>query len=432
MLQALFSLNGDGHLAPPFFGCVVIERVRREVPLAQVLEHDPQLPQFDTTQFTGQGFVLHALEAFSVGHALPPFLTCVVIVRLRFCVPEPQALVQPPHDCHEETAQSMGQAFVLHAAVVLVFSHFLPPFAAFCAIVRVLDLVPLPHVLEHFPHADHAECLQLTGQAFVLHTAFIERLGHLRPPSFGWVLTVRVRGWMPPPQSLLHLPYAAHALTTQWTGQPRVLHFCVFFRGCGHALPPYAFATSTLRVVVCVPPPQVLEHDGQPAHDATTQSTGQCFELQTLVPESDGHVSPPFFAAWLTDLFRVALPPAHVLLHDDHAPQLFTLQSTGHGDLLQLPVSASFGQTSMLVALGVIVRLRVRLPPPHVLLHALHFDQDVTGQMDSVPLILAALFMLAATLAPPAGSHCAHCCATTPECRTHIGAHVYTHVCTHG
>ena len=63
---------------------------------------------------------------------------------------------------------------------------------AFCVIVRVFDFVPPPHFLEHFPHADHLECLQLTGHALLLHTAFCEVAPHLRPPNLSFWVTLRV------------------------------------------------------------------------------------------------------------------------------------------------------------------------------------------------------------------------------------------------
>ena len=60
-----------------------------------------------------------------------------------------------------------------------------------CVIVRVFDFVPPPQDLEHLPHDPHFECLQLTGQGFVLHTAFILSAPHLSPPNCGCLVTLR-------------------------------------------------------------------------------------------------------------------------------------------------------------------------------------------------------------------------------------------------
>ena len=60
-----------------------------------------------------------------------------------------------------------------------------------CVIVRVFNFVPPPQDLEHLPHDPHFECLQLTGQGFVLHTAFILSAPHLSPPNCGCLVTLR-------------------------------------------------------------------------------------------------------------------------------------------------------------------------------------------------------------------------------------------------
>ena len=89
-------------------------------------------------------------------------------------------------------------------------------------------------------------------------------------------------------------------------------------------LPPYLASVITLRVVVCAPPPQVFEHDGQPAHGETTQLTGQCFVLHAFDCESAGQRLPPFLALVTTFRLRLALPPPHFLQQDVHLPQLLT------------------------------------------------------------------------------------------------------------
>ena len=89
-------------------------------------------------------------------------------------------------------------------------------------------------------------------------------------------------------------------------------------------LPPYFAAVITLRVVVCAPPPQVFEHDGQPAHGETTQLTGQCFSLHAFDSETFGQLLPPNLFTVMTVRLRFVVPPPHFLLQDVHLPQLLT------------------------------------------------------------------------------------------------------------
>ena len=110
------------------------------------------------------------------------------------------------------------------------------------------------------------------------------------------VTNQRFLNFVPPPHDLLHAAHLPQAPILQLTGQLFVWHFCDFV-SAGHFLPPYLAFLVTLRVVVCLPPPQVLEHFGQPAHGDTAQSIGHFFLLHTLDCESAGHLTPPFFAA---------------------------------------------------------------------------------------------------------------------------------------
>jgi hypothetical protein len=207
----------------------------------------------------------------------------------------------------------------------LVFSHFFPPFWACCVIVRVFDFVPPPQDLEHLPHDPHFECWQLTGQGFVLHVAFILSAPHLSPPNCGCLVTLRDLDFTPPPHFLEQDSQEFQELSMQCTGQLCVWHFCVLL-SAGHALPPYLAVVVTVRLVVCAPPPQVFEHDGQPAHGETTQLTGQCFSLHAFDSETFGQLLPPNLFTVMTVRFRFVVPPPHFLLQGVHLPQLLTWQ----------------------------------------------------------------------------------------------------------
>ena len=64
----------------------------------------------------------------------------------------------------------------------------------------------------------------------------------------------------------LHGAHLLHAPILQSTAQLFVRHFRDFF-SAGHFLPPYLAFVVTLRVVVCLPPPQVFEQDGKSVID---------------------------------------------------------------------------------------------------------------------------------------------------------------------
>src|SRR5690606_22914385 len=64
-----------------------------------------------------------------------------------------------------------------------------------------------------------------------------------------------------------------HSLTTQSIAHGDSLHARVS-SSTGHAAPPFAASTSTVRVLVCTPPPHVSVHSLHSLHSLTMQSTG--------------------------------------------------------------------------------------------------------------------------------------------------------------
>jgi hypothetical protein len=92
---------------------------------------------------------------------------------------------------------------------------------------------------------------------------------------------------------------------------------------------------------------------------------------------------PPLLAGRVTVRVRIRVPPPHIRLHSLHSLQALTSQSTGmgQGSLLQARVSMSSGQAMPpLPGCWRTVRLRVWVPPPHVLLHSLQLPQSLTRQ----------------------------------------------------
>ena len=77
---------------------------------------------------------------------------------------------------------------------------------------------------------DQEEILQCTGQSPRLHILELLRDGQLRPPVAGTVVTVRVWVCEPTPQDLEHSAQGAQAETTQLMAQALVLHCLVWER----------------------------------------------------------------------------------------------------------------------------------------------------------------------------------------------------------
>jgi hypothetical protein len=156
-----------------------------------------------------------------------------------------------------------AHAWVLQARVSLSGGQAVPPFIGGWVIVRVRVCVPPPQVLLHMLQSLHALTWQFTGMAhgWVLQARVSRRAGQAMPPFIGCWVTVRVRNCIPPPQALLHMLQSLQALTWQSTGMAHgwVLQSRVSLSG-GQAWPPLVGGWVTVRVRVCVPPPQALLH----------------------------------------------------------------------------------------------------------------------------------------------------------------------------
>ena len=80
--------------------------------------------------------------------------------RVRYCVPEPQVLVQAVNLDQPEILQSRGQAKVLQLWKCLLKGHFAPPNAFVTTMERVRYWEPVRQLLEQAENADHPESLQ--------------------------------------------------------------------------------------------------------------------------------------------------------------------------------------------------------------------------------------------------------------------------------
>jgi hypothetical protein len=173
--------------------------------------------------------------------------------------------------------------------------------------LRVLVCVPAPHVAEQAPHDDQEPHVTRdwtfdTGQFAALHCCDSDV--EEQPPP------LRVLVCVPPPHVLEQSP---HDVQSPHVGQFASLHCCD--SDVEEQPPP-------LRVLLCVPPPHVLEqspHDVQDPHVATDEpvDAGHLSSLH-IWPSDNGLQSAP-----TRDL--VCQPPPHVseqAPHADQEPQL--------------------------------------------------------------------------------------------------------------
>ena len=114
VLQALVSERAR-QAFPPNAAAILTLRSRVWAPVPQVLVQAPKAPQAETTQSMGQAWVLQSVSSVRVGQALPPLATAVVTTLNRFLVPAPQLTEQTLQADQAETTQSTGQAWVLHS-----------------------------------------------------------------------------------------------------------------------------------------------------------------------------------------------------------------------------------------------------------------------------------------------------------------------------
>ena len=92
-----------------------------------------------------------------------------------------------------------------------------------------------------------------------------------------------------------------------------------------------------------------------------------CSLHDSLIDSSVGHAVPFPIGCCVIARIRVRRPPPHVAVHALHAPHSATSQFAGHSCAPHVCVSDSGGQSA---AADVTAPLRVCTPPPHVFEHA--------------------------------------------------------------
>jgi hypothetical protein len=130
-------LASAGHSRPPAEAASIKGRMRCELPNAQPWSQKDQAPQLPILQSIGQvPTPEHARTSPVEVHAAPPADDGDVIARARPCVPEPHVTEQTPHACQALITQSMGHAAVEHCSVSVSEGHATPPLLTAVEIVR--------------------------------------------------------------------------------------------------------------------------------------------------------------------------------------------------------------------------------------------------------------------------------------------------------
>lgn len=246
--------------------------------------------------------------------------------------------------------------------------------------VRVLTWAPVAQDWLHWPQSDHEDWTQSTGHAALLHDRDSATLGHATPPDPALVVIVRERDCSPEAHDVVHALQVLHELYTQSTGHESLPHVRLAL-SAGHSSPLCCMATSTLRVWVCEPPPQVRVHSVQALHAETSQSIGQGVTAQVFDCVRSPHEVPPLAAGVVSVRERVEAPEPQVVEQSLHEPQAEATQSTGQAALLHVSASTSWlHATPPNAAALAMLRVRFLLPPLHVAVQAPNDDHVVIVQ----------------------------------------------------
>jgi hypothetical protein len=268
-----------------------------------------------------------------------------------------------------------------------------------------------PHDLEHAPQAAHPDIMQSAGQGFVLQVRSVA-LGHALPPCAAALMTFTRRDWVPVPQVAVHRVHGWNSWA-QWTGHAAVLHAWASDTA-GQILPLCTAAVTTLRALVCTPPPHASVHADQADQAETPQST-EGSRIVTVRTTRGGDADRPYLLvhAYVTEYvpgtpMRTLLTPmatmrslitpstlsAHVAPGSTYSlvasasyvtlalPERVRTGSLGHAPVLHAcsPVCAGHALPPNRAAMSA-GRVRVRVPPaPHVAEQVPNADQSPTTQ----------------------------------------------------
>mmetsp|Transcript_17776 Transcript_17776/g.50614 ORF Transcript_17776/g.50614 Transcript_17776/m.50614 type:complete len:592 (-) Transcript_17776:603-2378(-) len=302
------------HLPAPLPG-VAMERWRDWTP-SHVCEHSlhPSHSVISQSTSPSQRSGLHERSSDESPKAgLPQAVASWAISRCRHCTPPPHVLEHSLHSNqlpHLPSTQVSQQGEVLQAMISLMLSNAsqgLPPREGCLAMVRFRLLYPPPQLWEHSPHLDHwphwqSSCSQ--GRSVSQGRASSSGSLQPRPPSKAGTRILRLRCWMPWPQSAEHLLHSPQedreqSLLSGSTTQGKSLQGSVSAVESSHGEPPFFGWTSMWRCRCVCPPAHVRLHKVQGVHSLILQSSAPFVALlasATHGPTSlsgDWHGSPP-------------------------------------------------------------------------------------------------------------------------------------------
>jgi hypothetical protein len=380
------SLSG-GHGGPLHCGSVAILRPRVRVPLPHVTEHIDHCDQVSVTHETGQQPSAQLVVSFSEGHGSPPSAGATVTVRWRSLLADvPHVAEHSDHADQRDTRQSTGGGGHVgceHFWVSLAVPAQLPPHDAGVSTDRDRDCMPSPHVTVQPDQAVNGDHTQLLGQQppFAVQ-AWLSMSTSQVPPQVSGINLERVRDCVPRPHVTEQDDHADHAERMQLEAQQVPPHMPDSINGAGQSAPPHDCCMVTERLRRRVPVPHVCEHALHCDQSLTEQSCGQqpvLHACESLICD-DEHVPP--HDSGVIERVRVCEPPPHVVehaLHADHAP---ITQLTGQQPVLQdciCDVCDSLHEPPHVA--GLMVRERVLLPPPHIAEHVDQLDHAPTTQL---------------------------------------------------
>mmetsp|Transcript_44698 Transcript_44698/g.127558 ORF Transcript_44698/g.127558 Transcript_44698/m.127558 type:complete len:220 (+) Transcript_44698:133-792(+) len=211
----------------PGVSSFVFMRTLRLVPSPHAAEQGLQWPQLPHLQVAGgHACVAQLLESSPLSvHGCPPWRSSSR-ARVRRSSPPPQVALQALQGTQSAQRQSTGQAVPHARCSVRVTVHGLSPVA--CTAARRRSDVPLQGA-EHADQAPQSPQWQSAG-----HVCAPQRLSSLKalpqgnPPSRSCTTTRRVRMERPPPQLLLQRSHSPQADHLQSTGHACVLHVCLW------------------------------------------------------------------------------------------------------------------------------------------------------------------------------------------------------------
>jgi hypothetical protein len=269
-----------------------------------------------------------------VGHAWPPLAAGVMTVRVRVCMLEAcvQAVGQADQSLHALTTQSTGQVAAAHGRVSVNCvggGQGIPLPTAWDTMDCTRVCVPPLQVTEQGLQADQVPTTQLESQGLGLHVSV--SVNSLQATPLGTApVKVRVRVQVPPPQETEQGLKLLQALYGQRGSQGAFVHSCTSMRA-GQTVPPFEAGWRMDRVRVRCPVPQDWLQSLHAPQSPTTQGREQGVVLQSASSVKAGHPAPPLAAGVITVRVRVCLPPPQVAEQVEKSDQPLTTQSCGQG-----------------------------------------------------------------------------------------------------